>query len=145
MSVLFHFRMRYGKIGLQLGAKQKYYISQCEEKQSIQLTITVVGNDLTSVQERNELIGDIIQMLDNIMKSFMPAVQSRPAVLLLCPLCTTLHITHDVVCSGNTIYCANSSDDAVPSEYYRNFISIDYKSGDHINFLKFQCFTYTTN
>ena len=33
--------MRYGKIGLKLGAHQKYYISQCEEKQSVKLTITV--------------------------------------------------------------------------------------------------------
>ena len=128
MSVLFYFRMRYGKIGLQLGANQKYYISRCEEKHSIQLKITVVGYDLPSVQERKELIDNISQMLDNIMKLFMPAVHSRPAVLLPCPLCPTLHITQDEVCSGNTIYCSNASDDVVPPEYYRNFIST--KSGN---------------
>ena len=127
MSVLFYFRMRYGKIGLQLGDNQKYYISRCEEKQSIQLTITVVGHDLPSVQERKELIDNISQMLDNIMKLFMPAVHSRPTVLLCCPLCSTLHITQDQVCSGNTIYCANASDDVVPPEYHSNFIST--KSG----------------
>ena len=32
-------------MGLQLGHHQKYYISRCEEKQSIQLTITVKGDD----------------------------------------------------------------------------------------------------
>ena len=138
MSVLFYFRMRYGKIGLQLGAKQKYYISRCEEKHSIQLTITVVGNNLPSIEERKELIDNITQMLDNIMKLFMPAVHSRPAILLSCPLCPTLHITLNQVYSGNTIYCANASDDVdvVPPEYYSNFIST--KSGSY-NFAGFWC------
>ena len=36
--------MRHGKVGLQLGADQKYYISRCEKK-SIQLTITMPVRD----------------------------------------------------------------------------------------------------
>ena len=124
--------MRYSKIGLQLGAKQKYYISRCEEKHSIQLTITVIGYDLSSVEERKELVDNITQMLDNIMKMFMPAVDKKPAVLLPCPLYAILHITQNQVCSGNTIYCANAPDDVdvVPPEYYSNFIST--KSGSYI-------------
>ena len=51
---LIHYRMRYGKMGSQLGANQKYYISRCEEKQSIQLTITVVGDDKEDVEERKK-------------------------------------------------------------------------------------------
>ena len=119
--------MRYGKVGLQLGAHQKYYISRCEEKQSIQLTITVVGNDKNSIHERNELIDNISQQLDNIMKLFMPAVQNRPVVLLPCPLCDplhdTLHITLEEVRNGNTIFCANNSDTAVDPKYFGNLLS----------------------
>ena len=115
--------MRYGKVGLQLGAHQKYYITRCEEKQSIQLTITVVGNDKNSIRERNELIDDISQQMDNIMKLFMPAVEYRPAVLFPCPLCSTLHITLAKVRNGSTIFCARNSDTAVDPEYFGNLLS----------------------
>ena len=130
--------MRYGKVGLQLGAHQKYYISKCEEKQSIQLTITVVGDDSKSSKERKELIDDITQMIDDIMKLFMPTVSERAVILFPCPLCNTLHITMDKVCSGNTIYCAESSDDAVPPEFYRNLLT-NYKQGNFKTFCKSSC------
>ena len=121
--------MRYGKVGLQLGAHQRYYISRCEEHQSIQLTITVVGNDTESAQERKELIDDIPKLLDDIMLLFMPAIREKATTLFHCPLCTTLndlHITLEDVCSGDTIYCPNASnDDDVPHEYYNNLLSIE--------------------
>ena len=128
LSISLYCRMRHGKVGLQLGAHQKYYISKCEEKQSIQLTITVVGNDSKSSKERKELIDDITQMIDDIMKLFMPTISERAVILFPCPLCTTLHFTMDEVCSGNTIYCVNSSrsDNAVPSEFY----CTNYKQGN---------------
>ena len=118
-------RLRYGKVGLQLGAHQKYYISQCEEKKSIQLTITVVGNDAKSVEERKKLIDNIYQQLDEIMKLFMPAIKKRPKILFPCPFCTTLHITLEDVSMGSTIYCTNASDVeiAVNPEYYGNLLS----------------------
>ena len=87
-----HYRMRYGKVGLQLGHHQKYYISRCEEKQSIQLTITVKGDDMRSVRERRGLIDDVTQLLDDIMKVFMREVK-KPTLMVPCPLCPTLHIT----------------------------------------------------
>ena len=46
--------MRHNKIGSQLGVDQKYYISRCEVKQSIQLTITVVGEDKEHIKERKK-------------------------------------------------------------------------------------------
>ena len=99
-------RMRHGKVGLQLGADQAYYISRCEEKKSIQLTITMpVRDDVKSGEERRELIDDITRLLDDIIKVFMPAVKKRPVLLVPCPNCTTLHITVDEVCSGDTIFC----------------------------------------
>ena len=110
--------MRHGKVGLQLGRHQKYYISRCEEKQSIQLTITVVGDDITSTAERREVIDDVTQLLDNIMKVFMPEVK-KAALLVPCPLCSTLHITLSEVSTGATIFCtAGSSDDPLDSGYY---------------------------
>ena len=115
--------MRYGKVGLQLGDHQKYYISRCEEKQSIQLTITVVGNDKNSIHERNELIDYISQQLDSIMKLFMPAVENRPAVLFPCPLCSTLHITLKEVRKGSTIFCPKRLDTAVSPEHFGNLLS----------------------
>ena len=137
--------MRYGKIGLQLGAHQKYYISKCEKKHSIQLTITVVGNDSKSSKERKELIDDIAQMMDDIMKLFMPTVSERAVILFPCPLCTTLHITMDDLCSGNTIYCAKSSDDAVPFEFYHKLLT-NYKQGNFKTFFMYRsaCMYYNT-
>ena len=96
--------MRRGKLASQLGADQKYYISRCEEKQSIQLTITVVGDDKEHIKERRDLINDITKSLDDIMKVFMPATKERPSLLVPCKFCSVLHITLDMTSSGNTIY-----------------------------------------
>jgi len=111
--------MRYGKVGLQLGANQKYYISRCEEKKSIQLTITIpVRDDAKSVEERRELIDDITRLLDDIMKVFMPAVKKRPVLLVPCPNCPTLHITLDEVRSGKAIFCSIAGDVELPTGFY---------------------------
>ena len=112
-----HYRMRHGKVGLQLGRHQKYYISRCEKKQSIQLTITVKGDDMISVRERRELIDDVTQLLDDIMKVFMSEVK-KPMLMVPCPLCPTLHITLSEVSTGDTIYCPRSGDAELPSGYY---------------------------
>ena len=108
--------MRHGKVGMQLGAHQKYYISRCEEKQSIQLTITVAGNDWKCIQERSELIDDVYKLLDNIMKVFMPAAK-KPALFIPCDLCSTLHITLKQVYDGDTVFCPLSGKDIGLSGY----------------------------
>ena len=116
------YRMRRGKIGSQLGAHQKYYISRCEEKQSIQLTITVVGDDEEHIEERRDLINDITKILDDIMKMFMPATKKRPSLLIPCPFCSVLHIPLDDACSGNTIFCINANDRSLPRGYYSDLL-----------------------
>ena len=113
--------MRHGKVGLQLGFHQKYYISRCQEKQSIQLTITVSGNDAKCVQERAELINDVTKLLTDIMKVFMPAAE-RPVLFVPCPLCPILHITLKRVYEGCTIYCPSSDDARLPHGYYSNLL-----------------------
>ena len=110
-------------MGLQLGRHQKYYISRCEEKQSIQLTITVVGDDK---RERRELIDDVTQLLDDIMKVFMSEVK-KPTLMVPCPLCPILHITLSEVSTGDTIFCALSGDAPLHSSYYGDLIP-----GDHM-------------
>ena len=118
--------MRHGKVGLQLGRHQKYYISRCEEKESIQLTISVEGDDMRSVRERRELIDDVTRLLDDIMKVFMPEVK-KPMLMVPCPLCPILHITLSEVSTGDTIFCPRFGDAALPSGYYGDLLS-----GDHI-------------
>ena len=113
--------MRHGKVGLQLGHHQKYYISRCEEKQSIQLTITVKGDDMISVRERRELIDDVTQLLDDIMKVFMREVK-KPTLMIPCPLCPILHITLSEVSTGDTIFCPRSGDAELPLGYYGDLI-----------------------
>jgi len=112
--------MRHGKVALQLGDHQKYYLSWCEEKQSIRLTITVVGNDLSSVQERKELVNDVTKMLKDVMTVFMPAADT-PVLLVPCQLCPNLHITFTKVCTGGTVYCPSHKDKTLPTGYYSDF------------------------
>ena len=139
--------MRHGKVGLQLGHHQKYYISRCEEKQSIQLSITVVGDDK---RERRELIDDVTQLLDNIMKVFMPEVK-KPTLMVPYPLCPILHITLSEVSTGDTIFCPQSGYAPLPSGYYGDIIPL--YSGDptpttgndskDIALLIVQCYCYS--
>ena len=116
--------MRHGRIGLQLGTDQRYYISQCDEKKSIMLTITMPVNDnVKSAEVRRELIDDITRKLDDIMKVFMPAVKKMPVLLVPCPNCPALHITLDEVCSGKVIICSyRDSDVDLPLGYYGDLL-----------------------
>ena len=116
--------MRHGKIGLKLGAHQKYYISRCEEKQSIQLTITMAGTDAKCVKERSEIINEVSEMLNRIMKVFMPAAKS-PEILIPCSKCDKLHIELKHVRDGETIYCPSFVDDDSPlaDDYYSDLLS----------------------
>ena len=120
MLNLMHHRLRRGKMGSQLGADQKYYISRCEEKQSIQLTITVVGDDKDHIEERRNLINDVINLLDEIMKVFMPATKKGLSLLIPCPFCSVLHIPLDDARSGKAIFCPIANDNPLPRGYYRD-------------------------
>ena len=57
-----------------------------------------------SVEERRELIDDVTQLLDDIMKVFMREVK-KPTLMVPCPLCPILHITLSEVSTGHTIFC----------------------------------------
>ena len=113
--------MRHGKVGLQLGAHQKYYISRCKEKQSIQLTITLVGDDVKCIQERAELIDDVAKLLNEIMKVFMPAAK-KPVLFVPCPFCPTVHIPLKQVYDGESVFCPLSGDDSGLRNYYSDLL-----------------------
>jgi len=116
--------MRHGKIGLQLGSDQRYYISRYDEKKSIKLTITMPVNDnVKSAEVRRELIDGITKKLDDIIKVFMPAVKKMPVLLVPCPNCPALHITLDEVCSGKVIICSYKDGDVdLPPGYYGDLL-----------------------
>jgi len=109
--------MRHGKVGLQLGANQKYYISRYDvgQTQGVKLTVTVDNSDENSIQERWDLIQYIDQQLNDIMKVFMPA-EKQPLKYIPCPHCKNIHIPFSKV--GTTNYCAFNGDKKVPSSYY---------------------------
>ena len=109
-------------MGSQLGADQKYYISRCEEKQSIQLTITVVGDDEEHIKERRNLINDVTKSLDDIMDVFMTATKERPSLLIPCEFCQLLHIPFEDVCNGKTIFCPNTGDKSLRFGYYTDLL-----------------------
>ena len=81
----------------------------------------MVGDDK---RERRELIDDVTQLLDDIMKVFMPEVK-KPTLMVPCPLCPILHITLSEVYTGDTIFCPRSGDAPLHS-------TGDQLSGDHM-------------
>jgi len=121
-------------VGLRLGAHQIYYISHCEEKGSIQLTITMPENDdLISAQERRELINDITKLLDDILKEFLPTMKKHPIRLVPCPHCPILHVTLNDISTGNSIFCATSNDTRLPYNYYDDLLDPASLTGNFIS------------
>ena len=120
-------RMRHGKVGLRLGASQKYYVSRYEDGQTqgIQLTITTVGDDVNSLQERWGLIQFVDQQLNKIMEVFMPA-EKKPFKYIPCSHCTIIHILFDMI--GTPICCPFKEDKKVPANYYTDLLPADKSS-----------------
>ena len=73
------------------------------------------------MQDRAELIDNIVRLLNDIMKVFMPATR-RPVLFVPCPLCPTLHITLKQLYAGDIIFCPLSGDDPVLHNYYSNLL-----------------------
>lgn len=79
-------RVKNGKVKLQLGTCLNYYINLCKDKKGIQLIITSMGTaEVTSYEEMRELISDVADLLDDIMKLYMPAAK-RPVPFYPLPL-----------------------------------------------------------
>ena len=106
-----------------MGAHQVYYISQCEEKGSIQLTITMPEtDDSTRAQERRELIDDITRLLDDILDELTPTAKKCPERFVPCPYCPTIHVTLSDISRNNDIFCAHANDTRLPNNYYYDLL-----------------------
>lgn len=117
--------MRYGKMASQLGTHQIYYISRhvYDKKQSIQLTITVERDDQKHAIERRNLIRDIIKLLNDIMKVFMPATRETLSLLIPCQYCSDLHISLVDAYSGKDIICFNQGEPlSLRCGYYKDLL-----------------------
>jgi len=113
-------------VGLHLGEDECYYISryETEEKQGVQLTITVEGYDADRIQQRWELIQFVLQKLKDIMAKFMPA-EKEPSEHIPCPLCHKMHIPFEKI--GTSYRCTHAGH-LMPKYYYSDLLPVQ-KSG----------------
>lgn len=84
-------------IKLVLGSEQLYYVSLCEDHDSIRLAITPDDNvtvTLKGFQERWKLVEDFNFKLVETVRTYMPA-SNLPQRYIPCSKCTKLHLKLD--------------------------------------------------
>ena len=87
-----------------LGEEQYYYISLCEDRDSVRLIMTPDENGITTdagYEERRELIKFFQHILVRIVKSLSKISEGiqLPIAYVPCPQCDELHIQLDMVVS----------------------------------------------
>ena len=131
---IFHLfcRIRRHIIKLVLGDDQLYYVSLCEDHDSIRLAISpdiddddgVVGSQ--GLQERWKLIEYFNTKLTEIVKSFMPA-SDLPQRYIPCSRCHNLHLKLDSIReSDKTLHCVHGK---LAKDYYSD---LRQYQGNHI-------------
>ena len=114
------FRIRRHIIKLVLGHDQLYYVSLCEDYDSIRLAITPdISKTVTSrgFQERWVLIEDFNTKLMETVKTFMPA-SDPPQRYIPCYHCPKLHLKLDDIRKGDRpLHCVHGRLD---EGYYRD-------------------------
>ena len=117
---MFVFRIRRHIIKLVLGHDQLYYVSLCEDYDSIRLAITPdISKTVTSrgFQERWALIEDFNIKLMETVKTFMPA-SDPPQRYIPCYRCPKLHLKLDDIRKGDRpLHCVHGRLD---EGYYRD-------------------------
>ena len=111
-----------------LGEDQYYYISLCEDQDSICLIMTLdednnrKGSNIPDIifEQRIELVEYIRTTLDNIVKSLskMENEFKSPVPYVPCPQCNRLHLELDIVCNANKR--VQRCKTKLPSNYYSN-------------------------
>ena len=105
-------------IKLVLGRDQLYYVSLCEDHDSIRLAITPEEDakvKLEGVQERWELIEYFNSKLMEIVKTYMPA-SNKPTRYIPCSRCPKLHLKLDEIRkSDKPLRCARGR---LAEDYY---------------------------
>ena len=114
--------MRRHIIKLVLGTDQLYYVSLCEEHDSIRVAITPdEEGKVTSkgLEERYKLIEYFNTKLNEIVKTFMPA-SNLPQCYIPCCWCPNLHLKLDNIRKINkSLNCVRGK---VPKDYYSDLI-----------------------
>ena len=85
-----------------------------------------MGDDKEHIKERKGLISDLITLLDDIMKVFMPETRERPSLLIPCPFCPVLHIPLDDACSSKAIFYPYAHDKSLPHGYYSDLLQVEF-------------------
>ena len=109
-------------IKLVLGRDQLYYVSLCEDHDSIRLAITPEEDakvKLEGIQERWKLIEYFNSKLMEIVKTYMPA-SNVPTRYIPCSRCPKLHLNLDEIRkSDKPLRCARGR---LAEDYYSDLI-----------------------
>ena len=112
------FRIRRHVIKLVLGHDQLYFVSLCEDLDSIRLAIALdedVAVTSQGLQERWKLIEDFNTKLKETVKTFMPA-SDAPQRYVPCSRCSKLHLKlDDIRKSSQPLHCVRGR---LAEDYY---------------------------
>ena len=101
-----------------LGHDQLYYVSLCEDHDSIRLAITPDEDGIVSregLQERWKLIDEFDAKLMKAVETFIPK-SDVPQCFIPCSLCPHLHLKlHDIRADDKPIRCSKGK---LPEDYY---------------------------
>ena len=106
-------------IKMVLGYDQLYYVSLCEDHNSIRLAITPDDDGVVTpqgLQERWRLIEEFNDKLMSAVKAFMPAAD-LPRRYIPCCWCPNLHLNLDAIRADkpSALHC---KDGKLPKDYY---------------------------
>ena len=103
-----------------LGDNQYYYISLCEDLDTIRLIMTPDESGIITdagLEERRKLLKHFRKSLFTIAKSLskLPEDIQKPIALIPCPQCNGLHLQLDLVCNAKrSVRCITK----LPPDYY---------------------------
>ena len=105
-------------IKLVLGHDQLYYVSLCEDHDSIRLAITPDEDGIVKpkgIQERWRLIEEFNAKLIETIKTYMPASE-LPRPYIPCSKCSDLHLMlDDIRATNKPLRCVKGK---LPEDYY---------------------------
>ena len=104
-----------------LSQGQRYCISLCEEKYSIQLSFVLLPGGGHLAEHRRELLQYFRSKLEVVMEDFMEAT-SKPIAFIPCCYCSQLHVELEMLLMGEQQDCPENID-PIPTQYYCDLIT----------------------
>lgn len=114
------YRLRKGKVMMSLSLGQRYCISLCEEKHSIQLSFVLLPGGRHLAEHRRDLLEYFQSNLEVIMKDFMNAT-TKPVAYIPCCFCSQLHLELQSLLTGEPQDC-NTNMQPIPELYYHDLL-----------------------